>query len=216
MLAQFTTFSGRTLEVALANGPTTLLLERLLESGTNGSVYRARELSTSKAVACPVYYAVKATGCRPGSDQTAFARRLEAETALHARVAANGQGQGVVAYHAAFEETTSNTAFIVLDYIPGGDLFERVITRRTHFWRDDVLLTNIFLQIIDAVAHCHAMGVYHRDIKPENVLVDQDGEKVYLADFGLATAEPVIKEFGAGSPAYMSPGTYIYTFTTTI
>ncbi len=45
---------------------------------------------------------------------------------------------------------------------------------------------NLFLQIVDAVAAAHSVGVVHQDIKPSNVLVWQDGENwcIRLADFG--------------------------------
>jgi serine/threonine protein kinase len=29
----------------------------------------------------------------------------------------------------------------------------------------------MFSQLLDAVGHCHAQGIYHRDLKPENVLL---------------------------------------------
>jgi serine/threonine-protein kinase len=43
----------------------------------------------------------------------------------------------------------------------------------------------LFLQVVRAVAHAHALGVVHLDIKPSNVLVTRDGQ-VHLLDFGIA------------------------------
>ena len=45
---------------------------------------------------------------------------------------------------------------------------------------------DLFLQIADAVAAAHSIGVLHKDLKPANILVVQDGAgwRVRLADFG--------------------------------
>lgn len=73
----------------------------------------------------------------------------------------------------------------------------------------------MFLQIIDAVEFCHENGVFHRDLKPENILCNQDGTRVVLADFGLATRQSVSDDLGVGSGYYMSPGTYQNSFSRT-
>ena len=45
---------------------------------------------------------------------------------------------------------------------------------------------SLFLQIVDAIAAAHSVGVVHQDIKPSNILVWLNGEdwRVRLADFG--------------------------------
>lgn len=34
----------------------------------------------------------------------------------------------------------------------------------------------------------HSLGISHRDIKPENIVCSQDGTRVRICDFGLATS----------------------------
>lgn len=41
-------------------------------------------------------------------------------------------------------------------------------------------------QIISSIKHCHSKRVLHRDLKPQNLLIDEKGEVIKLADFGLA------------------------------
>ena len=69
----------------------------------------------------------------------------------------------------------------------------------------------IFRQVVAAVAHCHANGVYHLDIKPGNILVRHSGTgapRVTLCDFGgsIQTSNPQQALTGTvGSIGYMAP-----------
>jgi len=99
---------------------------------------------------------------------------------------------------------TREHTYVIMEYCPEGDLFSN-ITERGRYVGDDIAAKIAFLQILDAVSHCHRLGIYHRDLKPENILVTQGGHQVKLADFGLATTEPYATEFGCGSTFYMSP-----------
>uniref|UniRef100_A0A3Q2X383 calcium/calmodulin-dependent protein kinase n=1 Tax=Haplochromis burtoni TaxID=8153 RepID=A0A3Q2X383_HAPBU len=65
-------------------------------------------------------------------------------------------------------------------------------------------------QILEAVLHCHQMGVVHRDLKPENLLLASKlkGAAVKLADFGLAIEVQGDQQAWFGL-AYLSPSRVI-------
>ncbi|KAK4033527.1 kinase-like domain-containing protein [Parachaetomium inaequale] len=94
--------------------------------------------------------------------------------------------------------------YLVMKYCPEGDLFYN-ITEKGLYVGDDELCKRVFLQILDAVDHCHGLGIYHRDLRPENILVTNGGETVKLADFGVATSSERSEDFGCGSTFYEPP-----------
>lgn len=96
--------------------------------------------------------------------------------------------------------------FVVLEYCPLGDLFT-AITERNWYVGDDEYAKAMFLQLLDGVDHCHKKGVYHCDLKPENIMVDMEGRRLKIADFGLASKSPICTVFGRGSSYYMAPET---------
>ncbi|HEX5887900.1 MAG TPA: serine/threonine protein kinase [Pyrinomonadaceae bacterium] len=72
--------------------------------------------------------------------------------------------------------------YIVLEYLPGGDMLKLTkaqplsINRALHYLE----------QVCSGLAHAHKCGVIHRDIKPQNLLLTEDREVVKIADFGVA------------------------------
>jgi serine/threonine-protein kinase len=67
--------------------------------------------------------------------------------------------------------------------------------------------TAIVLQLLDALASAHALGVTHRDIKPANLLLGADG-RVKVMDFGISRISTShLTQVGSvmGTPRYMSP-----------
>ncbi|KAG2464421.1 PIM2 kinase, partial [Polypterus senegalus] len=46
------------------------------------------------------------------------------------------------------------------------------------------LARRIFLQVVEALQHCQARGVFHRDVKVDNVLIQSFTHQIKLIDFG--------------------------------
>ncbi|PWN26177.1 kinase-like protein, partial [Jaminaea rosea] len=175
-----------------------LELVSVLGLGAYGVVYLAPSNGGSAATG---FYAVKCLS-KQGLDarQRSFQRR---EIMLHT-IASNHPS--VVTLHRVIDAPEDPCVYVILDYCPDGDLFS-MITEHQRYLRAamDSLIKSVFCQILDAVEFCHSYGIYHRDLKPENILCLQGGNKVVLADFGLATGEKSSTDFGCGSTFYMGP-----------
>jgi len=148
------------------------------------------------------YGEVKLVRCR--RDRQLYAMKAVEKAALHERyrigdAAARQRAQserdiGVKSQHwncpfiiklcAAFQ--TPEKLYYILEYCPGGDLFDLLITQDegcfeeadTRFYAAEVCL---------ALEHLHTHDTIHRDVKLENMLLSADGH-VRLADFGIAKA----------------------------
>jgi len=77
----------------------------------------------------------------------------------------------------------SHLYFIFMECASGGELFDQLTTHNGPV--PEEVTKGFMVGLINAIAHCHAMGVAHRDIKLENVLLNSVGE-VKLIDFGLS------------------------------
>jgi len=72
--------------------------------------------------------------------------------------------------------------YIVLEYLPGGDM--SALTRNRPLPIDRAVY--YLEQVCSGLAHAHKCGVIHRDIKPQNLLLTADRQIVKIADFGVA------------------------------
>ncbi len=90
--------------------------------------------------------------------------------------------------------------YFIMDYIPGGELFQylreerRFSEARTKFYAAQIAL---------GLGYLHKSEILYRDLKPENILVDERGY-IKLADFGLAKLGNESNSF-CGTPEYISP-----------
>jgi serine/threonine-protein kinase len=97
------------------------------------------------------------------------------------------------------------TSYIVMEYVPGGDL-KRLIDRRGRLTSQE--LARLGDEVCAGLAHAHERGVIHRDIKPHNILLDENGH-AKVTDFGVARALDMTRAtrtgFFLGTALYSSP-----------
>ena len=166
-------------------------LAGLIAEGGMAQVYRGYCSSLSRQVALKVF-AAELT-CDP-----VLIKRFEQEAKT---VAALDHPNIVPVWDA---NLGSPPYYIVMEYMPGGTLADRMRTRRLSI--EETL--RITFPLCHALDYAHRHGIVHRDIKPENILFNRDGRPL-LTDFGIARlkASPRLTAFGArlGTPEYMSP-----------
>ncbi|MHC4440219.1 MAG: protein kinase domain-containing protein, partial [Planctomycetota bacterium] len=170
----------------------------LIGRGGMGVVYLARDTKLDRSVA------IKSMPVELQANPTARIRFTR-----EAKLLASLSHPNIGVIHDIIEQTKSS-AFLVLEYIPGETLAERMA--REPLQLKDAL--SIGLQIAEAVCAAHVTGVIHRDLKPSNIKITPEG-RVKVLDFGLAktavgksvAVEPTVTQPGRvmGTPAYMSP-----------
>lgn len=97
--------------------------------------------------------------------------------------------------------------FLVLDHSPECHFLNQLRER----WQlnSTVLIKEAFFQLLDAVEHCHSLGVYHRNLRPDAIECFDYGRRLAITDFGIATAEKMSDEHFVGGGRYMAPGKFI-------
>ncbi|MFQ9803343.1 MAG: protein kinase domain-containing protein [Coprococcus sp.] len=87
----------------------------------------------------------------------------------------------IVHVDAFFEE--NNTAYLVMEYLPGMTLKSYLKSKGGHISCEEVI--PIADAVITALKEIHAGGIIHRDISPDNIMLCNDG-RIKLLDFGAA------------------------------
>ncbi|WP_092374853.1 serine/threonine-protein kinase [Micromonospora phaseoli] len=123
-------------------------------------------------------------------DEARLLRRMEDERLVRVRLVG---------------ELADGRPYTVLDWADGGSLRERLAAGPLPVRAALILLA----EIAAGVAVLHRHRVVHRDLTPGNILFRStpDGERVLIADLGLAKALAVASglTMRAGTPGYMAP-----------
>ena len=169
----------------------------MIGRGGMGVVYLARDTRLKRSVAIksmPPQW-------KNSTARTRFRREAELLASLN--------HPNIAVIHDIIEQE-DHSGYLVLEYVPGKTLAERM--KRESLTMDEVL--SIGRQIAKAISAAHKKHVVHRDLKPGNIKITPEGQ-VKVLDFGLA--KPFTKEDKKseitetqpgrviGTPAYMSP-----------
>jgi hypothetical protein len=165
---------------------------RRIGRGGMGEIYRATDELLGRAVA------VKILAERYAGDPS-VRERFTREALAAARL--SGRPNVVTIFDVG---EAAGRPFIVMEYLGGGSLDERVRAGKIPPGQALEWLE----QAAAALDAAHAEGVVHRDVKPANLLLDEGGN-VHVADFGIASAAGMdsLTKTGTviGTAGYLSP-----------
>lgn len=165
-----------------------------LGSGGMSSVFRAEHAETGHEVALKV---LPRTLAKNATLLQRFLREAKSAEAL--------EHPNIVAIFDRGSE--DGRYYLVLEYVPGGDLHDRVRERGALPVAEAV---KVIRGVAEGLRHAQARGLIHRDIKPANILLAADGTPK-VADLGLAVQldeedERVTRDgTTVGTVDYMSP-----------
>ena len=167
--------------------------QHLLGRGGMGEVWEVRHRSSGQPFAVKFARERATSGER---DRLAFEREVRAQARLH-----HPRVLPVLAFGELTEPLPDlgqpvGTRWCAFECVRGGSLSTSII--------EPFRLRVVLLRILDALAHCHAVGLAHLDLKPENLLWRADPTDVVLADFGIAQLMGR-QDKVSGTPSYMAP-----------
>jgi serine/threonine protein kinase len=142
-----------------------------------------------------------------------FAREVEVT-----RVMAESGTPGIVRVYGSGEDPDRDFIYIIMDYIDGLSLDK--ILRREPFL-EVRRMARYLLPVAQTLEAAHSIawidgegkrkqGIVHRDIKPSNIMVENESERAFLVDFGIAAINRGAERLTAldmtiGSLGYMPP-----------
>ena len=172
-------------------------IRRALGQGSMGNVFEADDERNGRVVALKV--------SAPDDAADGRARRRLAREAEAGRTIASPH---VVRVLDTGEDAATGLVWIALDLAPGPTLEGYVLE---HAPLERSVAARLLLQLGDALAAAHRVGVVHRDLKPDNIRVEErpDGPWLRVLDFGIAKSiaglEVSATAPGLGTPLWVAP-----------
>ncbi len=175
------------------------LIDRFLDSGASGHVYRARGLRFRRPFALKI---VDARRFEEGKVRQKVIERFHAEVDAITQI----RNPHVIDVYEAIE-LDKDIFGLVMNFVEGRTL-EQILEERGYLPVDDALA--IAAQLANGLHEAHSRGIIHRDLKPANVMIEElpaSGLFARVLDFGIARD---IEEDGSSSGSFGFQGTPLY------
>ena len=168
----------------------TFILGQKVGEGTFGIVRLATHILTGEKVAVKILNKVKIS-------QESDIKRLEKEIKILKILHHNN----IAHLFNVFQ--TSQTIYLVMEYIEGKELFDYIVYKRR---LSELEACKFYQQLISCIEYLGKLKIAHRDIKPENLILDKK-KNIKLVDFGLSNIykNNELLSTPCGSPSYAAP-----------
>lgn len=116
--------------------------------------------------------------------------------------------KNIIRLHNVLYSKTNDTAYLILDYIKDGNLFNVNKDYKCEIL-DKTVIYSYVSQIIDGLNYLHNNNIIHNDLKPENILRSNDN--IFISDFGVSDIIENNRRItvGNGTLLYFSPEKFL-------
>ena len=169
-----------------------------IASGVSSRVHRIEDNQTGQSFACKI---ITIDGPESNFKDAEGLTLLEQTLQEIEILKVVGNHENIVSFLGDFH--SPGQIYLIFEYCSRGDIFDLLSSEGR---LEEARAGEYFSQLVEAVSHCHSLGVIHRDLKLENILLGQDG-RIKLSDFGLARlVRPEERLYGiCGTPSYIAP-----------
>jgi serine/threonine protein kinase len=135
-------------------------------------------------------------------------KNREKENALNEiRILASIDHPNIVGYKEAFIDDREDTLCIIMEFLAGGDLYNKITEcKKQRALIPERLIWRYLIQMVRGLKLLHSMKIVHRDLKSANLFLSEDLKHIKLGDLNVSK---VVKNrlvyTQTGTPYYASP-----------
>lgn len=163
--------------------------------GSYGTVFKVRKRSDQQT------YAMKTINI------SLMDKKTLTNTLNELRILCSINHPNIVGYKEAFIEKDGKEVCVVMEFVGGGDLSEKIAEcKKKKLAMNEETIWRYTCQILMGLKALHDMKIIHRDIKSANLFLSEDLETIKLGDLNVAKiAKNDLASTQIGTPYYLAP-----------